>query len=72
MMRTFEPHRLLIEKAIDIFMQEKVSGEILDVYISSEKGTKKNPIFYIIYKDTIRNLPINRYFISKEEIQQYA
>mgnify|MGYP005990980085 CR=1 FL=1 len=62
-----KPHKILIEKAIDIFLKEKISEKILDVYISRDKGTKKNPVFFITYKDKHRGMTVN-YWISKEEI----
>lgn len=65
------PYQLLIEKAIDIFLLEKLHKEILDVYISTDKSTKENPVFFITYKDKIRKMTVN-YWISKEEILQQS
>lgn len=63
-------HEQLIKKAIIVVEQEPMCEEVLDAYISSEKGTKENPVFFVTYKDKIRQIPAINYFISKDEIEQ--
>ncbi len=65
-----EPYKDLILKAIIIVEQEPVCEKVIDAYVSSSKGTKENPVFYVSYENKIKHLPTPNYFISKEEIEE--
>lgn len=65
-----KPYEDLILKAIIIVEQEPLCEEVIDAYISSTKGTVDNPVFYVRYKNKIKNLPTPNYFISKKEIEE--
>lgn len=67
---TTEPYKDLILKAIIIVEQEPICEKVIDADISSSKGTKENPIFYVSYENKIKHLPTPNYFISKEEIEE--
>ncbi|MCT7560639.1 DUF2971 domain-containing protein [Aliarcobacter butzleri] len=60
----------LIKKAIIIVEQDSLCGEVIDAYISSNKGTKNNPVFFITYKNENRNISTRNCFISKKEIEE--
>lgn len=67
---TLKPYEDLINKAIDIARQEPNCKKILDVYISSSRGTTENPVFYVTCerKDGLtKNI-----FLSKQEILDYG
>ncbi len=64
------PYEDLIKKAIIIVEQEPLCEEVNDAYISSSKGTKDNPVFYVSYENKIKSLPVPNYFISKKEIDE--
>ncbi len=68
--KTTEPYKDLILKAIIIVEQELLCEKVLDAYLSSSKGTKENPVFYVTYENKIKNLFTRNYFISKEEIEE--
>ena len=64
-----KPYEDLIKKAIIIVEQEPLCEEVIDADISS-KGTKDNPVFYVMYENKIKNLPTPNYFISKKQIEE--
>lgn len=64
-----KPYEDLIKKAIIIVEQEPLCEKVIDVDISS-RGTEANPVFYVMYKNKIKNLPTPNYFISKKEIEE--
>jgi hypothetical protein len=59
----------LIKKAIIVVEQEPMCEKVIDAYISQDKGTKDNPVFFVTYKDRIRAIPAINYFISKNELE---
>lgn len=61
-----KPYKELILKAIEIVRREPYCDKVLDADISNSKGTKENPVFFIMYQRS-DGLPRN-YFISKNEI----
>ena len=64
-----KPYEDLIKKAIVIVEQEPLCEKVIDANISSSKGTKDNPVFFISYENKIKNFSLN-YFISKKEIEE--
>lgn len=64
-----KPYEDLIKKAIIIVEQEPLCEKVIDANISSSKGTKDNPVFFISYENKIKNFSLN-YFISKKEIEE--
>lgn len=67
-----KPYEDLIKKAIIIVEQDHLCEEVIDAYISSNTGTKDNPVFFITYKNENKNKNIfaRNYFISKNEIEE--
>lgn len=65
-----KPYEDLIKKAIIIVEQDYLCEEVIDAYISFNKGTKDNPVFFITYKNENKNMFARNYFISKNEIEE--
>lgn len=62
-----KPYEELIIKAIIIVEQEPLCSSVEDAYLSKDKSTKENPVFFITMKAK-GIYPIKNYFISKKEI----
>lgn len=65
-----KPYVDLLKKAIIIVENEPLCEEIIDADMSSTRGTKDNPVFFIGYKNEKINIFARNYFISKKEIEE--
>ncbi|WP_151947859.1 DUF2971 domain-containing protein [Aliarcobacter butzleri] len=65
-----KPYVDLLKKAIIIVENEPLCEEIIDADMSSTRGTKDNPVFFIGYKNEKMNIFARNYFISKKEIEE--
>lgn len=64
-----KPYEELIHKAIIILEQEPMCKNVTDVGLSTSKGTKENPVFFLSFENKLIGTPTPNYFISKEEIE---
>lgn len=64
-----KPYEDLLKKAIIILEQEPMCENVTYVGLSTSKGTKENPVFFLSYDNKLDSTPTLNYFISKEEIE---
>lgn len=64
-----KPYEDLIKKAIIILEQEPMCAHVTYVGLSTSKGTKENPVFFLSYDNKFSGTPTPNYFINKEEIE---
>lgn len=62
------PYRDLVLKAMEIARRDPYCEKVTDAYISSLRGTKEDPVFYVTY-DRSDGSPRN-YFLSKSQIEK--
>lgn len=62
-----KPYEDLINKAIEIARREPYCEIVYDAYISGDKGTKENPVFFVNYERS--DGKCRNFYISKNEIQ---
>lgn len=62
-----KPYEIEARKAIEIARREPYCEKVYDVYLSSDRGTKENPVFFVSYKRS-DGLPRNFYY-SLDEIK---
>lgn len=64
-----KPYEELIRKAVIILEQEPMCKNVTYVGLSTSKGTKENPVFFLSFENKLIGTPTPNYFISKEEIE---
>jgi hypothetical protein len=64
-----KPYEDLIKKAIIILEQEPMCANVTYVGLSTSKGTKENPVFFLSYDNKLDGITTQNFFISKEEIE---
>jgi len=67
---TLKPYEELINKAIEIVRREPYCKKILNVYISSSRGSTENPVFYVTCKH--QDGFEQNIFLSKQEVLSHG